>query len=152
MAFFTNQLKMLDRRLAQCGDPLFAFRDQRIELWNFHGVVALFVTPKQEQVRFVLRAVSMEEKGVLFQDFVAELLVSDCRGAIWENDTSFRSPVTGRNRIGRPLLIDSQPVSAGRKSDDPQAGLQHVAIIFRSRLMDTAVVKKPGTATLPPRN
>ena len=72
--------------LTDCSSPLlqlcfsqslnffFLRLNQRIKLWHFHGVVPLFVFAEQKQIGFVLWAMAMEEKFVLVDDRLAELL------------------------------------------------------------------------------
>src|SRR5688572_17929280 len=46
-------------------DDLFLLLNQRVELWNLDGIVALLMLPEAEQVRKVLGPPAMKEEFVL---------------------------------------------------------------------------------------
>ena len=51
-----------------CPDLLICCVNEWIKFWDFRGVVTLLVFPKQKEIRFILRAVSMKEELVLAHD------------------------------------------------------------------------------------
>ena len=63
-------------QVTQLRDSHFPFRDERVELGNLDGVLALFLFAKPEEVSPVFGAPTMEEEFVLFADGGAERLIA----------------------------------------------------------------------------
>src|SRR5437660_2524244 len=68
--------RVLVFQVAQSGDALLPFLDERIELGNLDGVLALFLFAETEQVSPVRRTPTVEEEFVLFADGGAQRVVT----------------------------------------------------------------------------
>src|SRR2546425_8298867 len=76
-----HRRRVLMFQVAQFGDALLPFLDERIELGNLDGVLALFLFAETEKVSPVRRSPTVEEEFVLFANGGAQNLASrvlDC--------------------------------------------------------------------------
>ncbi len=67
-----HRRRVLVLQVAELGDTGFPFGDERIELGNLDGVLALLVFAEAEEIGPVLRTPAVKEEFVLFADGGAE--------------------------------------------------------------------------------
>ena len=82
-------------QVAQSGDARFPLGNERIELGNLDGVLALFLFAETEQVSPVRRTPTVEEEFVLFAD-----------GGVQDFQRTGRC----RRYLGRPLFLSQKAI------------------------------------------